>query len=64
MSERCGGPTEWAHLTLDAIEEAADEIAAREAELHRDDPTVSMVELLVDLFDAPPDSAGSAACSS
>ncbi|KJY32568.1 MULTISPECIES: type II toxin-antitoxin system prevent-host-death family antitoxin [unclassified Streptomyces] len=46
---------------LDAIEEAADELAAREAELHRNDPTVSMAELLADLFDAPPDSAGSAA---
>ncbi|MFE6749129.1 type II toxin-antitoxin system Phd/YefM family antitoxin [Kitasatospora purpeofusca] len=46
---------------LDAIEEAADELAAREAELHRNDPTVSMAELLADLFDAPPGSAGSAA---
>ncbi|MFJ4673757.1 type II toxin-antitoxin system prevent-host-death family antitoxin [Kitasatospora purpeofusca] len=46
---------------LDAIEEAADELAAREAELHRNDPTVGTAELLADLFDAPPDSAGSTA---
>ncbi|MFE7563521.1 type II toxin-antitoxin system Phd/YefM family antitoxin [Kitasatospora sp. NPDC057500] len=46
---------------LDAIEAAADELAAREAEVHRNDPTVSMAELLADLFESPPDSAGSAA---
>lgn len=46
---------------LDAIEEAADELAAREAEQHRSDPTVSMAELLADLFDAPPGAAGDAA---
>ncbi|MEK2494099.1 prevent-host-death protein [Kitasatospora purpeofusca] len=54
--ERVGAvvPTE----ILDSMEEAADELAAREAELHRDDPTVGMAELLVDLFDAaPPESA-------
>ncbi|WP_405004755.1 hypothetical protein OHV13_11055 [Kitasatospora purpeofusca] len=57
MSECRRGPTERSHLILDAIEEAAYELAAREAELHRDDPTVSMAELLADLFDAPPDPA-------
>ncbi|MFI6089333.1 type II toxin-antitoxin system Phd/YefM family antitoxin [Streptomyces sp. NPDC051218] len=37
---------------LDALDEASDEQAAREAEQHRDDPTVSMIELLADLFEA------------
>lgn len=37
---------------LDALDEASDELAAREAEQHRDDPTVSMAELLADLFEA------------
>lgn len=36
---------------LDALDAAADELAAREAEAHRDDPTVSMAELLADLFE-------------
>ncbi|MFD4632638.1 type II toxin-antitoxin system Phd/YefM family antitoxin [Streptomyces sp. NPDC058284] len=36
---------------LDALDEAADELAAREAERHRDDPTVGMAELLADLFE-------------
>lgn len=43
---------------LDAIEDAADELAAREAEQHLGDPTVSMAELLADLFDP---SSGNAA---
>ncbi|WP_035848571.1 type II toxin-antitoxin system Phd/YefM family antitoxin [Kitasatospora azatica] len=46
---------------LDAIEEAADELAAREAEEHRGDPTVSMAELLADLFADPRDASGGAA---
>lgn len=37
---------------LDTLDEASDELAAREAEQHRDDPTVSMAELLTDLFEA------------
>jgi prevent-host-death family protein len=36
---------------LDALDAAADEMAAREAESHRQDPTVSMAELLADLFE-------------
>ncbi|MEV7104736.1 type II toxin-antitoxin system Phd/YefM family antitoxin [Streptomyces atroolivaceus] len=36
---------------LDALDAAADEIAAREAEAHRQDPTVGMAELLADLFE-------------
>ncbi|NED92857.1 type II toxin-antitoxin system prevent-host-death family antitoxin [Streptomyces sp. SID11233] len=36
---------------LDALDAAADELAAREAEAHREDPTVSMGELLADLFE-------------
>ena len=35
---------------LDAIDDAADEIAAREAEAHRNDPTVSLAEVLADVF--------------
>ncbi|MEV7930599.1 type II toxin-antitoxin system Phd/YefM family antitoxin [Kitasatospora sp. NPDC088264] len=46
---------------LDAIEDAADELLAREAEQHRNDPTVTMAELLADLFDSPRDPSGSAA---
>ncbi|MGW7448720.1 type II toxin-antitoxin system Phd/YefM family antitoxin [Kitasatospora sp. NPDC054795] len=46
---------------LDAIEDAADELAAREARKHLDDPTVTMAELLADLFGSPGDSTGSAA---
>ncbi|MER7766440.1 type II toxin-antitoxin system Phd/YefM family antitoxin [Kitasatospora sp. NPDC096140] len=46
---------------LDAIEEAEDEILAREAEKHRNEPTVSMAELLADLFADPPGAVGSAA---
>ncbi|MFF4384965.1 type II toxin-antitoxin system Phd/YefM family antitoxin [Kitasatospora sp. NPDC092039] len=46
---------------LDAIEEAEDELLAREARKHLDEPTVTMAELLVDLFGPPTDSAGSAA---
>jgi prevent-host-death family protein len=34
----------------DALEEAADELLAREALQHLDEPTVSMAELLADLF--------------
>lgn len=36
---------------LDALDAAADELAAREAEAHRGDPTVGMAELLADLFE-------------
>ncbi|MFE4215348.1 type II toxin-antitoxin system Phd/YefM family antitoxin [Streptomyces sp. NPDC056844] len=36
---------------LDALDAAADELAAREAEAHRQDPTVGMAELLADLFE-------------
>ncbi|MFB4422335.1 type II toxin-antitoxin system Phd/YefM family antitoxin [Streptomyces sp. QL37] len=36
---------------LDALDAAADEMAAREAEAHRHDPTVGMAELLADLFE-------------
>ncbi|GAA1264035.1 hypothetical protein GCM10009665_61900 [Kitasatospora nipponensis] len=46
---------------LDAIEDAADELAAREAQAHRDDPTVSMAELLADLFADPGTASGGAA---
>ncbi|MFJ9777551.1 type II toxin-antitoxin system Phd/YefM family antitoxin [Kitasatospora sp. NPDC101157] len=46
---------------LDAIEDAEDELLAREAEKHRNEPTVSMAEVLADLFGAPPGAAGSAA---
>ncbi|MEV7189295.1 type II toxin-antitoxin system Phd/YefM family antitoxin [Kitasatospora sp. NPDC093102] len=46
---------------LDAIEDAEDELLAREAEKHRNEPTVSMAELLADLFEEPPGAAGSAA---
>lgn len=46
---------------LDAIEEAEDELLAREARKHLDEPTVSMAELMADLFGTPTDSAGSAA---
>ncbi|MFF2751807.1 type II toxin-antitoxin system Phd/YefM family antitoxin [Kitasatospora sp. NPDC058048] len=46
---------------LDAIEDAEDELLAREAEKHRNEPTVSMAELLADLFEEPPGTAGSAA---
>ncbi|MFJ2811670.1 type II toxin-antitoxin system Phd/YefM family antitoxin [Kitasatospora sp. NPDC087271] len=46
---------------LDAIEDAADELLAREAEQHRNDPTVTMAELLADLFDSPRDPSGGAA---
>ncbi|TQF05166.1 type II toxin-antitoxin system Phd/YefM family antitoxin [Kitasatospora acidiphila] len=46
---------------LDAIEDAADELAAREARQHLDDPTVSMAELLADLFADPGEAAGGAA---
>jgi prevent-host-death family protein len=35
---------------LDAVEEAADRMLAREAAAHLDEPTVSMAELLADLF--------------
>lgn len=34
----------------DALEEAADELLAREARRHLDEPTVSMAEVLADLF--------------
>lgn len=34
----------------DALEEAADELLAREARRHLDEPTVSMAEVLTDLF--------------
>lgn len=34
----------------DALEEAADELLAREAHRHLDEPTVSMTEVLADLF--------------
>ncbi|MFF2547719.1 type II toxin-antitoxin system Phd/YefM family antitoxin [Kitasatospora sp. NPDC058063] len=46
---------------LDAIEDAEDELLAREAEKHRNEPTVSMAELLADLFEEPPGTAGGAA---
>ncbi|MFJ9697676.1 type II toxin-antitoxin system Phd/YefM family antitoxin [Kitasatospora sp. NPDC101183] len=46
---------------LDAIEEAEDELLAREARKHLDEPTVTMAELMADLFGSPADSAGSAA---
>ncbi|WP_031077078.1 type II toxin-antitoxin system Phd/YefM family antitoxin [Streptomyces sp. NRRL WC-3742] len=46
---------------LDAIEDAEDELLAREAEKHRNEPTVSMAELLADLFGEPSGSTGSAA---
>ncbi|MFE6055668.1 type II toxin-antitoxin system Phd/YefM family antitoxin [Kitasatospora sp. NPDC056446] len=36
---------------LDAAEDAADELLAREACEHLNDPTVTMAELLTDLFD-------------
>ncbi|QFZ76919.1 type II toxin-antitoxin system prevent-host-death family antitoxin [Streptomyces fagopyri] len=35
---------------LDAVEEAADRLLAREASAYVDEPTVSMAELLADLF--------------
>ncbi|MFE5139485.1 hypothetical protein ACFRDV_17700 [Streptomyces fagopyri] len=35
---------------LDAVEEAADRLLAREASAYVDEPTVSMAELLTDLF--------------
>ena len=38
-----------------ALEDAADELLAREAAQHLDDPTVSMAELLADLFAEVPD---------
>ncbi|MFJ8478311.1 type II toxin-antitoxin system Phd/YefM family antitoxin [Kitasatospora sp. NPDC094011] len=44
---------------LDAVEEAEDELLAREAEKHRNEPTVSMAELLADLFGEPSAAAGS-----
>ncbi|MFE1954410.1 MULTISPECIES: type II toxin-antitoxin system Phd/YefM family antitoxin [Streptomyces] len=44
---------------LDTLDDAADELAAREAERHRDDPTVSMAELLADLFEGDGTEAGS-----
>ncbi|MEW1827568.1 type II toxin-antitoxin system Phd/YefM family antitoxin [Streptomyces sp. NPDC088196] len=34
----------------DALEEAADELLAREARRHLDEPTVSMAEVLANLF--------------
>ncbi|MFE4975699.1 type II toxin-antitoxin system Phd/YefM family antitoxin [Kitasatospora sp. NPDC056651] len=46
---------------LDAIEDAEDELLAREARKHLDEPVITMAELLVDLFGSPEDSAGSAA---
>ncbi|MBD0674463.1 type II toxin-antitoxin system Phd/YefM family antitoxin [Streptomyces sp. CBMA156] len=46
---------------LDAIEEAEDELLAREARKHLDEPVITMAELLVDLFGSPEDSAGNAA---
>ncbi|MEU4119960.1 type II toxin-antitoxin system Phd/YefM family antitoxin [Kitasatospora sp. NPDC028055] len=46
---------------LDAIEEAEDELLAREARKHLDEPTVTMAELMADLFGPPADSTGSAA---
>ncbi|MEV0115614.1 type II toxin-antitoxin system prevent-host-death family antitoxin [Streptomyces sp. NPDC050844] len=39
---------------LDAFNQAADELAALEAERHRHDPTVSAAELLAGLFDNGP----------
>ncbi|MFE5585079.1 type II toxin-antitoxin system Phd/YefM family antitoxin [Kitasatospora sp. NPDC056531] len=38
---------------LDAAEDAADELLAREARKHLNAPTVSMSELLADLFPPP-----------
>ncbi|MFJ4627727.1 type II toxin-antitoxin system Phd/YefM family antitoxin [Streptomyces sp. NPDC088847] len=38
----------------DALEEAADELLAREARQHLDEPTVSMAEVLADLFSEDP----------
>ncbi|MFE4515504.1 type II toxin-antitoxin system Phd/YefM family antitoxin [Kitasatospora sp. NPDC056783] len=46
---------------LDAIEDAEDELLAREARKHLDEPVITMAELLVDLFGSPEGSAGSAA---
>lgn len=37
-----------------ALEDAADELLAREARQHLDEPTVSMAELLADLFAEDP----------
>ncbi|MEU6852000.1 type II toxin-antitoxin system Phd/YefM family antitoxin [Actinacidiphila alni] len=41
----------------DALEEAADALLAREAAEHLDEPTVSMAEVLADLFSEDPSAA-------
>lgn len=43
---------------FDALEDAADELLAREALQHLDEPTASMAEVLADLFDEGSESKG------